>query len=95
LREDVASVTRPVRELRGFRRVHLEPGETRTVRFELGINDLAFYDVGMRRVAEPGTFTVFVGTSSTETREARFELVTPGAAAVAVPATCGGARPGH
>jgi beta-glucosidase len=91
VRDDVASVTRPVRELRGFRRVHLEPGETRTVRFTLGVQDLAFYDAGMTRVAEPGSFTVFVGRSSAETREARFQLTTPGAAAVPVPATCGAA----
>ncbi len=74
VRDPVASVTRPVRELRGFRRVRLEPGETRTVAFTLTADDLAFYDAAMRRVVEPGEFTVHVGGSSADTREARFRL---------------------
>lgn len=75
LRDDVASVTRPVRALRGFRKIALEPGETRTVGFRLGPDDLALYDESMRRVIEPGTFTVFVGGSSVGGREARFRVV--------------------
>jgi beta-glucosidase len=76
LRDDVASVTRPVRELRGFERITLGPGETRTVRFTLGPEDLAFYDQQMRRVVEPGSFTVWVGASSTDERQrARFEVI--------------------
>ncbi len=75
LRDDVASVTRPVKELRGFQRVELQPGESRTVTFPLGFDDLAMYDIDMRRVVEPGTFTVFVGGSSDVVGEARFEVV--------------------
>jgi len=75
LRDDVASVTRPVKELRGFRRITLQPGEARTVSFTITANDLAFYDRAMRRVVEPGTFTVYVGTSSDSTRDARFRVV--------------------
>ncbi|MGJ4729301.1 beta-glucosidase BglX [Luteimonas sp. SDU101] len=75
LRDDVASVTRPVRELRGFQRVELQPGESREVAFELGSEDMALYDARMRRVVEPGGFTVFVGGSSEATRSARFEVV--------------------
>jgi beta-glucosidase len=75
LRDDVASVTRPVKELRGFRRMTLRPGETRTVSFTITANDLAFYDREMRRVVEPGTFTVYLGTSSESTREAHFRVV--------------------
>lgn len=75
VRDDVASVARPVKMLRGFERVTLRPGERRTVSFTLRADDLAFYDVAMRRVVEPGTFTVYVGGSSTDTRETRFRVV--------------------
>ncbi|HEX7018797.1 MAG TPA: glycoside hydrolase family 3 N-terminal domain-containing protein [Gemmatimonadaceae bacterium] len=74
LRDDAADVTRPVRELRGFRRVTLEPGETRTLRFTLRPDDLAMYDRTMRRVVEPGTFTVWAGGSSDATLESRFTV---------------------
>ncbi len=78
LRDDVASVTRPVKELRGFRRISLAPAQAATVTFALTARDLAFYDADMQRVVEPGMFTVFVGGSSADTKEARFE-VTDGA----------------
>jgi beta-glucosidase len=75
IRDDVASVTRPVRELRGFERISLQPGQTRSVSFRLDPDDLAFYDQRLRRVVEPGTFTVWVGTSSADERQrARFEV---------------------
>lgn len=77
VRDDVASVTRPVRELRGFQRVELEPGQSRTVTFALGPDDLAFYGLDMKRAVEPGTFTVFVGGSSTADLQARFEVAAP------------------
>jgi beta-glucosidase len=76
LRDDVASLTRPVRELRRFERVRLAPGETRTVRFTLTVHDLAFHDAAMRLVAEPGTFTLFAGGSSAAERQARFTFAT-------------------
>ena len=85
LRDDVASVTRPVRALRGFRRVHLRPGERRDIAFDLTLDDLAFYGPDLRRIAEPGTFTVFVGGSSEATLEASFAL--GGTAPVPVPDT--------
>jgi beta-glucosidase len=74
LRDDAASVTRPVRELRGFVRVTLQPGEMRTLRWRLGPDDLAFYDRDMRRVVEPGTFTIWVGGSSAATLQGRFTV---------------------
>jgi beta-glucosidase len=74
IRDDVGSVTRPLMELRRFRRVTLAPGERTTLRWSLGIGDLAFYDLAMRRVAEPGTFRVFVGTSSADTQSVPFRL---------------------
>ena len=75
VRDDVASVTRPVRMLKRFERVTIRPGERRSVTFTLRAADLAFYDLAMRYVVEPGTFTVFVGGSSTTTHQARFRMV--------------------
>jgi beta-glucosidase len=77
LRDDHASVTRPVMELRGFEKVELAPGESRTLSFRLGPEELSFYDQRMQRVVEPGTFTVFVGGSSADTRQARFAVEEP------------------
>ena len=88
LRDDVASVTRPVKELRGFRRVALGPGQSSTVRFVLADQDLAFYDAAMHRVIEPGSFRVYAGSSSEAVRAARFELVTPNARDVPMPEAC-------
>lgn len=88
LRDDVASVTRPVKELRGFRRLTLQPGQTTAVRFAISENDLAFYDAAMRRVAEPGTFTLFVGSNSDSVKEAKFEFVTPTSRPVSVKERC-------
>jgi beta-glucosidase len=88
IRDEVGSVTRPVKELRRFQRVTLAPGERRTLHWSLGLDDFAFHDLAMRRVAEPGAFRVYVGTSSESTREARFSLTTPGNASVPVPESC-------
>ncbi|MEO8036605.1 MAG: fibronectin type III-like domain-contianing protein, partial [Acidobacteriota bacterium] len=77
LRDDAASVTRPVRELHGFRRATLQPGETQTLSFQLVPDDLALYDRDMRRVVEPGGFTVWAGGSSAAALEAHF-VVTGG-----------------
>ncbi len=74
VRDDAASVTRPVRELKGFRRVTLRPGERQTVRFTLRPEHLAFYDAAMRRVVEPGAFTLWAGGSSAATLERRVRL---------------------
>lgn len=74
LRDDVASITRPVRQLRGFRRVSLAPGESTTVTFDLGFDDLAMLDADMQRVVEPGSFTVFVGGSSSAELSGGFEV---------------------
>ena len=75
IRDEVGSLTRPVKELRGFRRITLRPGETQSVSFPLGAKDLAFHDSALDLVVEPGFFRVFVGTSSERVEEARFELV--------------------
>lgn len=64
IRDDVSSVTRPLLELKGFARVTLQPGEQRTVAFDIKPGDLAFYGADMKRVVEPGTFTIFAGPDS-------------------------------
>ncbi|HKW57247.1 MAG TPA: glycoside hydrolase family 3 N-terminal domain-containing protein [Candidatus Acidoferrum sp.] len=67
IHQRVSSVTRPVLALRGFQRVHLEPGATTTVTFSLSPDDLSVYDDRMQRVVEPGIFDIFAGTSSNTT----------------------------
>lgn len=76
LRDDSATFTQPVRALRGFERVTLEPGATRDVSFTLDQEDYALLDENLRRMIEPGTFTVFVGGSSEATQQATFEIST-------------------
>ena len=75
IRDKVGTVTRPVKELKGFKKVALKKGEKKTVEFEISSNDLRFYNIDMDFVAEPGDFEVFVGGSSaTETKD-KFVLV--------------------
>jgi beta-glucosidase len=64
IRDRFSSVTRPVKELKGFERVVLQPGETRTVSFDIAPEHLAFYDAGMKFTVEPGEFEIMVGASS-------------------------------
>jgi beta-glucosidase len=66
VRDEEASVARPVKELRGFGRLHLEAGECRTVAFRLSTEQLAYIDADFRRVVEPGTIRILVGRSSTD-----------------------------
>jgi len=70
VRDDISSVTRPLLELKGFQRVTLEPGASTRVRFTLKPADLAFYNTAMRRVVEPGSFTISVGSSSVALKSA-------------------------
>jgi beta-glucosidase len=64
IRDRVSSVTRPVKELKGFQRITLQPGETQTVVLEITPEHLAFYDIDMNHVVEPGEFEIMVGNSS-------------------------------
>jgi beta-glucosidase len=75
IRDVVASRTRPVKELKGFERVTLKPGEKRRVEFVLTPEHLGFYNREMRFVVEPGTFKVWAGTDSATGLEASFEVV--------------------
>lgn len=77
LTDEVATMVRPARELRGFRRVPLAPGARATVRFELGPRDLAFIGPEGRPVVEPGVFRVRVGSSSADARAEGTFRVTP------------------
>jgi len=64
VRDEVSSVTRPIKELKDFRRIHLEPGQTRTVQFLITPDKLSFINEDMRRVVEPGLFDIMIGPSS-------------------------------
>ena len=72
LRDEVARVARPDRQLAGFARVELEPGETATIRFAVDPTQLAYYDEDMRLVVEPGAVRAMVGGL-----EQRFDLTGP------------------
>ncbi len=74
VRDLVGSVTRPVKELKRFSKIFLKKGESRKVKFELNVGDLAFYRHDMSYGAEPGEFKLFIGSSSEDAVEARFTL---------------------
>jgi len=78
IRDEEASVMRPFKELKGFEKVHLQPGQTETVRFLITRRDLSFYDVKSGGwAAEPGAFTVMVGSSSRDIRmQGKFDFNT-------------------
>ena len=70
----VSSVTRPVKELKGFRRITLEPGQTMTVELPITPEALSFLDENMQRVVEPGAFEIMVGPNSTDLKTVRLEV---------------------
>jgi len=74
VRDPVATMTRPVKELKGFQRIALQPGQKSRVGFVLGPEHLAFWNREMRYVVEPGEFRVMVGTNSVDVIEAKFEV---------------------
>lgn len=75
IRDIQASVTRPVKELKGFKLLELNPGESKTINFALTKSELGFYNNQGEFVLEPGNFEVFVGGSSYTTLKSKFELV--------------------
>ncbi|TWU25533.1 beta-glucosidase BglX [Bythopirellula polymerisocia] len=75
VRDLVGSLTRPVRELKGFRRIQLEPGETSVVEFALPVSDLGFFNNDEERVLEPGEYEIFVGGSSLAPKVGTLEIV--------------------
>src|SRR5690606_32101832 len=75
IRDLVGSVTRPVKELKGFQKISLKKGESQNVFFEIGVEDLKFYNGTLEFVAEPGDFKLFIGTNSSDVKEADFSLL--------------------
>jgi beta-glucosidase len=75
IRDLVGSVTRPVKELKDFVKISLQPGETKRVEFTITPDKLKFHDIDMNYVVEPGDFIVFVGTNSIDVKEASFTVV--------------------
>ncbi len=71
----VASVTRPVKELKGFRRISLDPDEKKRVEFILKPENLGFYDKNMEYVVEPGRFKIMVGGNSVDLMRTTFEVI--------------------
>jgi beta-glucosidase len=74
VRDDEASITRPVLELKRFQRVTLRPGERRTLTFTLNPEDLALWNLQMKRVVEPGTFTISAGPNSVDLKSAKLTV---------------------
>jgi len=74
IRDLVGSITRPVKELKGFQKVSLKAGESKEISFTLSENDLKFYNSDLKFVAEPGDFKLFIGTNSRDVKEASFTL---------------------
>lgn len=75
IRDEYSSVTRPIKELKGFKRISLEPGEAKTVLFEITPSLLQFYDRNMKRIIEPGTFEIMIGGNSVNLKSAKLEIV--------------------
>lgn len=74
IRDEVSSVTRPIKELKGFLRIHLRPSETKTVTLEILPEHLSLLDTAMRRLIEPGEFTIMVGGNQDDVLSARLTV---------------------
>ncbi|MBS1562886.1 MAG: glycoside hydrolase family 3 C-terminal domain-containing protein, partial [Bacteroidetes bacterium] len=74
IRDLVGSVTRPVKELKGFQKIWLKKGESRKISFTITTEDLKFYNSALKYIYEPGEFRVFIGTNSRDVKEAGFTL---------------------
>ncbi len=75
VRDLVAEVTRPIKELKGFQKVSLQPGESRTVHFEIPIQRLGFHGLDMQYKVEPGDFKVWIGPNAAEGLEGSFQVI--------------------
>lgn len=75
VRDKVGSVTRPVKELKRFTRISLKPGEKKNVTFELPVSELAFWDINMNKIVEPGDFSLWVAPDSQSGEEISFKVV--------------------
>ena len=75
IRDMVGSITRPVKELKGFQKVEFEAGETKTITFKITTEDLKFYNYNLDYVLEPGEFQIMVGGNSRDVKSKNFEVV--------------------
>lgn len=75
LRDQTASISRPVKELKGFTRIMLKAGESKTVTFPIDVDALKFWNAKMQHVAEPGKFSVMIGLDSVRTQDAEFDYL--------------------
>lgn len=75
IRDDYSSVPRPIKELKGFKKIWLDPGQSQTITFTIGSELLAFYDKEMKWVVEPGDFTLMVGTASDKTNNIKLQVI--------------------
>lgn len=75
IRDLVGTSTRPVKELKGFQKIELKPGESKTVSFDITADDLKYYNYDLKYVAEPGDFKVFIGGNSRDVKQADFKLL--------------------
>jgi beta-glucosidase len=75
LNDPVASISRPVQELRGFQRIMLKAGESQTVKFKIDVDALKFWNQKMQHVAEPGKINVMIGLDSVRTQDAQFDYL--------------------
>ncbi|MGN6493941.1 MAG: beta-glucosidase BglX [Agriterribacter sp.] len=75
IRDMVGSITRPLKELKGFQKIELTAGESKTVSFTITANDLKFYNSDLKFVTEPGDFKIFIGTNSRDVKSADFKLL--------------------
>jgi beta-glucosidase len=73
IRDMVGSITRPVKELKGFQQITLQPGESKKVSFTISVDDLKFFNSDLKYGYEPGDFKVFIGTNSEDVKEADFK----------------------
>ena len=74
LRDKFASISRPVKELKGFRRIHLNAGESKTVTFEITPELLKFYNNNLQHVIEPGEFDLMIGPNSRDVKTVTFNV---------------------
>jgi beta-glucosidase len=74
IRDVVGSISRPVKELKGFQKIYLEPGQSKKVTFAIHTDLLKFYNSKLKHVAEDGLFEVMTGPNSSQTKSVSFEL---------------------
>ena len=75
IRDLVGSVTRPIKELKGFQKINIKKGEKQTVTFDISVEDLKFYNSDLKHVAEPGEFEIFIGSNSDTNLKLKLVLV--------------------